>query len=77
MQSFCDAFRRNEDGSWVCVEPATIQGPDVRIEASPGEVYTPDTELAEFLEIEDIVRMQTVETISRRRSRISRRHAAE
>jgi len=77
MQSFCDAFRRNEDGSWVCVEPATIQGPDVRIEAAPGEVYTPDTELAEFLEIEDIVRMQTVETISRRRSRISRRLAAE
>jgi len=36
MQSFCDAFRRNEDGSWVCVEAATIQGPDVRIEAAAG-----------------------------------------
>lgn len=69
MQSFCDAFRRNEDGSWVCVEPATIQGPGSRIDATPGEVYTPDTELAEFLEIEDIVRMQAAETITRRRSR--------
>ncbi len=77
MQSFCDAFRRNEDGSWVCVEAATIQGPDVRIEAAPGEVYTPDTELAEFLEIEDIVRTQTVETITLRRARSSRRLAAE
>ena len=72
MQSFCDAFRRNEDGSWVCVEPATIQGPDTRMQATPGEVYTPDTELAEFLEIEDILRTQTVETISRRRARPSR-----
>lgn len=69
MQNFCDAFRRNEDGSWVCVEPATIQGPGSRIDATPGEVYTPDSELAEFLEIEDIVRMQTAETITRRRSR--------
>jgi len=71
MQSFCDAFRRNEDGSWVCVEPATIQGPGARIDASPGEVYTADTELAEFLEIEDIVRLQTAESITRRRSRSS------
>jgi hypothetical protein len=73
MQSFCDAFRRNEDGSWVCVEPATIQGPGARIDAWPGEVYTPDSELAEFLEIEDVVRMQTAETITRRRSRTQHR----
>ena len=60
----------------IDLEPATIQGPDVRIDAAPGEVYTPDTELAEFLEIEDIVRTQTVETITLRRARSSRRLAA-
>jgi len=67
MQSFCDAFRRNEDGSWVCVEPATIQGPGARIDCAPGEIYRPDTEFAEFLEVEDVVRIQTAETIHRRR----------
>jgi len=76
MQSFCDAFRRNEDGSWVCVEPATIQGPGARIDASPGQVFAADTELAEFLEIEDIVRLQTAETIHRRRSKHPQRLAA-
>jgi hypothetical protein len=69
MQSFCDAFQRNTDGSWVCVAAATIQGPGSRIDAVPGEVYAQDTELAEFLEMEDLVRMRTAETMSRRRSK--------
>ena len=69
MHSFCDAFRRSADGSWVCVEPATIQGPGARIDAAPGEVYTPGTDLADFLEVEDTVRVQTAAAMTRRRSR--------
>ena len=70
MQSFCDAFRRTADGSWVCVRPATLQGPGSRMAASPGEVYTPGSELADFLEVEDLVRIQAAQVMSRRRSRI-------
>jgi hypothetical protein len=69
MQSFSDAFRRNVDGSWICLEPATIQGPGARIEAAPGDIYPPDTELAEFLAAEDAVRAHTAEVMNRRRSR--------
>ena len=69
MQSFCDAFRRTEDGSWVCVEPATIQGPGLRMQASPGETYGPGSDLADFLDIEDSVRAETAAARTRRRSR--------
>ena len=44
MHSFCDAFRRTEDGSWVCVEPATLQGPGSRMQASPGDTYAPGSD---------------------------------
>ena len=67
MQSFCDAFRRTEDGSWVCVEPATLQGPGSRMEASPGDTYAPGTDLADFLEAEDTVRAKAAEAMARRR----------
>lgn len=73
MQSFCDAFRRTEDGSWVCVEPAKLQGPGSRMEAAPGEIYTPGTDLADFLEVEDLVRIQAAQAISRRRSNSGQR----
>ena len=29
-------FRRNADGSWTCVAPATIEHPKGRIQVSPG-----------------------------------------
>ena len=73
MQSFCDAFRRTEDGSWVCVEPAALQGPGSRMEAAPGDIYTPGTDLADFLEMEDLVRIQAARVLSRRRSNSGQR----
>ena len=78
MQSFCDAFRRNADGSWLCVEPATIQGPSARIDASPGRVYRRGVrkdgfDLAEFLDIEQAVRLEAAACIARRRARHGRR----
>ena len=73
MQSFCDAFRRTEDGSWVCVVPATIQGPGSSMAAAPGEVYTPGTDLADFLEVEDLVRIQAARAMSARPRRRSTR----
>lgn len=67
MQSFCDAFQRNADGSWICLERASLRGPGARIDASPGEIYTGDTDVAEFLDVEDAVRAQTAAVIKRRR----------
>ena len=67
MRSFSDAFRRKPDGSWECVEPATLQGPSIRIEATPGDIYTPGTDLAEFLNVEAALRAQTAATINRLR----------
>jgi hypothetical protein len=80
MQSFCDAFRRNADGSWVCVEHATLQGPGIRIDALPGQVYkrgliTSGLDLAEFLEIEQAVRREADAARARLRSRYGRRRA--
>lgn len=74
MQSFCDAFCRNADGSWMCVAPATIKGPHEHIQATPGMVYRHDTKgtagvLAAFLDIEDAVRKETVAAITRLRGR--------
>ncbi len=76
MQSFCDAFRRTEDGSWVCVQPAAIQGPGSRMEAAPGDICTPGTDLADFLEVENAVRNQAAQAITRRRSRHEPRRLA-
>lgn len=74
MQSFCDAFSRNPDGSWMCVAPATIKGPHTHIEAQPGTVYRrgtrgPASALAAFLDIEDTVRKETAALIARLRRR--------
>lgn len=81
MQSFCDAFRRNADGSWLCLERATIQGPGARIDASLGETYRRGTrqgglDLAEFLDIEESVRLETRARLGRLRTRLSSLPAA-
>jgi hypothetical protein len=31
-----DAFWRNEDGSWICIDPITIEHPNGRMQVSPG-----------------------------------------
>jgi hypothetical protein len=83
MQSFCDAFRRTADGSWLCIEPAVLQGPPGRIEVSRGSVFRRGTkvmglDLAEFLDVEDFVRAETATSFARisKRSRYSRRASA-
>ncbi len=33
------AFRRNPDGSWSCIAPATLQHPTGRMEVAAGSVF--------------------------------------
>jgi hypothetical protein len=35
------AFWRNEDGSWVCIDPVTIDHPNGRMQVSPGTTAMP------------------------------------
>ena len=35
------AFFRNEDGSWTCIDPVTIEHPQGRVQVSPGTMITP------------------------------------
>ena len=41
MKQFIRAFRRNPDGSWTCIEPATFDGPGGRIQVTPGSTFAP------------------------------------
>ena len=56
MQDFWKAFRRNPDGSWTCVAPATLEGPGGRrIQVTPGSSFVRGTnfmgiDLAEWLD---------------------------
>jgi hypothetical protein len=35
------AFHRNQDGSWVCIDPVTIEHPQGRVQVSPGTMLKP------------------------------------
>ena len=35
------AFWRNEDGSWICIDPVTIEHPHGRMQVSPGTTLKP------------------------------------
>jgi hypothetical protein len=35
------AFSRNQDGSWVCISPVTIEHPQGRMQVSPGTMVKP------------------------------------
>jgi hypothetical protein len=43
MKVFIKGFRRNADGSWECIAPATVVGPNGRIEVTPGAKFFPGT----------------------------------
>ena len=43
MQTFYRAFVRNPDGSWTCVEPATLIHPAGRIQVTEGSCFYPGT----------------------------------
>ena len=36
-----NAFWRNEDGSWICIDPITIEHPKGRVQVSPGTTIKP------------------------------------
>jgi hypothetical protein len=42
-QDLNKAFRRNPDGSWTCVALATLNGPNGRIQVTPGTTFAPGT----------------------------------
>jgi len=49
------AFWRNEDGSWICIDPVTLDHPNGRIPLTPGTILVPGTifmgaDLARWLE---------------------------
>ena len=55
MEQFVQAFRRNADGSWTCVAPATLEAAEGRIQVTPGSIFLPGTrfmnvDLAQWLE---------------------------
>jgi hypothetical protein len=39
MENFIKAFEHNADDSWTCVASATIEGPNGRIQVSPGNTF--------------------------------------
>ena len=43
MEHLSHAFRRNADGSWTCVAPATLDGPNGRIQVTPGTTFARGT----------------------------------
>jgi hypothetical protein len=42
MQEFISSFQRNPDGSWTCIAPATLSGPNGRIQVPPGKLIERD-----------------------------------
>ena len=43
MNHVLKAFRREPDGTWVCVEHATFDGPNGRVQVTPGTAFAPGT----------------------------------
>jgi hypothetical protein len=41
VDEFLKAFRRDPGGTWVCVEPTTFEGPNGRIQVTPGTAFKP------------------------------------
>jgi hypothetical protein len=53
VQQFIKHFRREGAGIWVCVEPATVDLPEGRIQAAPGSLFVRGTK---FMNV-DVARM--------------------
>jgi len=41
VQDVRNSFWRNEDGSWICIDPVTIDHPKGRVQVSPGTTIRP------------------------------------
>ena len=63
VQQFIKRFRREGAGVWLCVEPATIDLPQGRVQAAPGARFVAG---AKFMNV-DIARLLD-EEFSRQRS---------
>ena len=55
VQNFVQSFVREQDGSWICVQAATLELPTGRIQVAIGTRFTPGTrfmgvDLARLLE---------------------------
>jgi hypothetical protein len=48
MDAFASHFSRNDDGSWTCTKAGTFQGPNGRIQVTPGSRFYPGTEFMGF-----------------------------
>ncbi|HWM41572.1 MAG TPA: hypothetical protein VNP36_03955 [Burkholderiales bacterium] len=42
-QDLRNAFWRNEDGSWICIDPVTLDHPKGNIQVAPGTLLVPGT----------------------------------
>ena len=42
-KDICGCFRRNPDGSWLCVSDCTFNGPGGRIQVARGSAFAPGT----------------------------------
>ena len=43
MEKLSETFTRNADGSWTCIALASLNGPDGRIQVTPGTTFAPGT----------------------------------
>jgi len=43
MDNALKAFRREPDGTWVCIEHTTSEGPNERIQVTPGTAFAQGT----------------------------------
>jgi hypothetical protein len=55
VEHLANAFQRNDDGSWTCIQHATFDGPAGRMQVSPGTRFLPgalfmNIDLAEWLD---------------------------
>jgi hypothetical protein len=41
MSEVLRAFRREPNGTWVCIKPTTFDGPNGRVQVTPGTAFAP------------------------------------
>jgi hypothetical protein len=48
VNDFARHFCKNADGSWTCLSAATLNGPNGRVQVSPGSRFYPGTRFMGF-----------------------------
>jgi len=67
MDDLSSAFRRNPDGSWICVLPVTIDGPHGPIKVAPGTTFAPGTQV-EGLDVAALIEQRASAGVWQQRS---------